>query len=356
MWTNRFNYLLLIGLIILAMMFYNHYAFYLLIIAMVVLPVISFVLAWNGRKKIKIYIETERTSVGKNIPVDVSFVVENRSFVSVENMTLNISVKNCFYENITDYKLIIPSVPFGKRKVSLSVSNLYCGRMIASISSAVMYDLLGLFKFKLNTDAVKEVMIMPYQQTELDNIPVAVKGQADDEEIQYEKGDDVSQISEIRSYIPGDKLQNIHWKLTAKAEELQVKEYSKPFSDEVTLVVETYIDKNTPWLFDEIIEKMFAISVFFIKQGRKYSLCWYDAQGEEIEIREVNNNDELISALVDFYFVHPGKVNGNSVELINCMRDEIKGTVLYLCDNNVNFSKGDNIDIGSERVVLSCLD
>ena len=356
MWTNRFNYLLLMVLIIVAMMFYNHYAFYILIIAMIVLPVITYFMARNAGKKINVNIEIERTSVGKNIPVDVSFVVENKSLVAVENMTLNVNIKNNFYHNKADYKLLIPSVPFGKRTVKLKVDNLYCGRMTAEVSSIIMYDLLGLFKFRLKSNETGEIMVMPYERTEIENIPVSTKGRADDEEIQFEKGDDVSQISEIRNYIPGDKLQNIHWKLTAKAEELQVKEYSKPYSEEVSLIVESYIDIERPWIFDEIIEKMYAISVFFINQGRKYSICWYDGQSEEMESREINNNDELLSALMDFYYLHPVKINGMSAEMFMKISDEIKGTILYLSDNTLASDKGDNIDIGSERVVLSCLD
>ena len=91
---------------------------------------------------------------------------------------------------------------------------------------------------------------MPERNIELPQINLSDSGVANDDEVQYTKGDDVSQISQIRNYIPGDKLQNIHWKLSAKNEELQVKEFSKPYSDEVTLLVDLSqngtIPKNLP--------------------------------------------------------------------------------------------------------------
>ena len=41
-------------------------------------------------------------------------------------------------------------------------------------------------------------------------------------------GDDVSEVFQIRSFQPGDKIQNIHWKLSAKEDELMVRENSLP--------------------------------------------------------------------------------------------------------------------------------
>ena len=38
----------------------------------------------------------------------------------------------------------------------------------------------------------------------------------------------VSEVFQIRSFQPGDKIQNIHWKLSAKEDELMVRENSLP--------------------------------------------------------------------------------------------------------------------------------
>ena len=41
------------------------------------------------------------------------------------------------------------------------------------------------------------------------------------------KGYDFSEVTGIREYIPGDKLQNIHWKLSAKKDILMVRTMQK---------------------------------------------------------------------------------------------------------------------------------
>lgn len=355
MWTNRINYLIFLAFIVFGLIFYNHYVLLMFIGVMLFMPLASLILAETGKKKINVNVLTDKASVGKHVPIDVYFDVENQSVVPVENFTLNIKIWNSFYGNNEIYELIVPSTPKSTRRTTMQVDSLYCGRLVIEITAAVMYDLLGLFRFRIPVTSKAEVMIMPYEQVEMDNLPMSTKGNPDDEELQYVKGDDVSQISQIRDYIPGDRLQNIHWKLSAKSEELQVKEYSLPYSDEVILLLELFVNADMPELFDELIGKMFAISGNLIKQGRKFQLVWYDIRIEDFVTREVNQSDELMAAMMDLYYAVPEKVNGSTYEMFTRMYSEVKGTVLYLCDSSVKPAEGYEIDIETDKVVLTCL-
>lgn len=355
MWTGRINYLIFVSLIAFGLIFYNNYVLLMLLLVMLILPFISLLLSVRGKNKISVNVLADKASVGKNVPVDVYFDVENKSVVSVENFTLNIRIFNTFYGNDEIYELIVPSTPMSTRRTTMKISSIYCGRLVVEVFLVKMYDIFGLFKFKLPIQAKTEVMFMPYETVELDNIPISVHGNADDEELQYVKGDDVSQISQIRNYIPGDKLQSIHWKLSAKSEELQVKEYSLPYSDDVVLLLELFVDDEMPEIFDELIEKMFAVSGFLIKQGRKFNIVWYDINQNNFISREVNNSDELMAGIMDLYYTVPEKINGTTYEMYKRFHGDIKGTVLYMCDNSVKPAEGSEIDIESDKVVLLCL-
>lgn len=46
----------------------------------------------------------------------------------------------------------------------------------------------------------------------------------------FQPGTDVSQIFDVREYRPGDRLQRIHWKLSAKSDGLLVREDSQPLA------------------------------------------------------------------------------------------------------------------------------
>ena len=54
----------------------------------------------------------------------------------------------------------------------------------------------------------------------------------------YKKGDDPSEIFDIREYADGDKIQRIHWKLSSKTGDLMVKEGSLPLMKEIHIFID----------------------------------------------------------------------------------------------------------------------
>jgi hypothetical protein len=115
------------------------------------------------------------------------------------------------------------------------------------------------------------------------------------------------------------------------------------------------VNKEMPELFDEMIEKIFAISCNLIKQGRKFNVEWFDKKLEDFDYREINNSDELLETIIDLYYSIPEEINGSTYDMYRKINGEIKGTVLYLCDRNIKVAEGNEIDIETDKVVLICL-
>ena len=58
------------------------------------------------------------------------------------------------------------------------------------------------------------------------------------------KGDDPSEIFDIHEYHDGDKINRIHWKLTAKQDKTMVKDYSLPISNSIVLMADLQSEYN----------------------------------------------------------------------------------------------------------------
>lgn len=58
------------------------------------------------------------------------------------------------------------------------------------------------------------------------------------------KGNDHSEVSEIRAYVPGDRPRDIHWKLSARQHELMVKERVSLSGSEHVLLLDLPPDKT----------------------------------------------------------------------------------------------------------------
>lgn len=350
------NYLSLIVLIVIGLLFYHHYLMFILLMFILILPIASYINMFFSFKKIKLAVSINKMSVGKNIPFDVWFCVKNNYHVPIEKIEINAVIYNRFYENEDKYSINISALPNKENKAKLSVSSLYCGIINVEITDYYVYDFLGLFRKHINANIKTQISIMPSKEEDYEIIKLSYKGSSKEDGVQNIKGEDVSQISEIRDYIPGDRLSDIHWKLSAKKDELQVKEYSLHVFEELILLIELFIDKNNPKIFDEIIEELFSLSNYLISNQKKFFVSWCGSDDSyEVYLREVNNTDDLIEVIKDLFYIKSVKYDGAVYDIYMSVRGEIKGTILYLSDGIEKSSKAIKIDTSSEKVVLVCI-
>lgn len=355
MWTRRIQYLFLLVLNTIGLLFYNNYIFVMTSSLLILMPLISFILMKMSIHKITVSIQLDKTSIGKKIPVDVYFDVKNKSILPVENFTIYTSIENMFYHKERKLQIVVPVVPFADRIVSFPVDSLYCGRMKIQINHFTGKDILGLFSFKIASSEYKEIFVIPDFEKTFENVGLSLKGSSEDEELQFKKGDDVSQISEIRDYIPGDKLENIHWKLSAKKEELQVKEFSMPYSDEVTILLNTSLNVDDAFLFDKLVDTYYALSNSFIKQQRPFYVCWYNLNNEDFYMLKIINEDELMESLHELYYTKLSDQQQLTYEMYNRMNMESGKLTLYITYENSSSITGNTICTLFDKVVVQCL-
>lgn len=97
-------------------------------------------------------------------------------------------------------------------------------------------------------------------------------------------GHDPSETFQIREYIPGDKLQNVHWKLTAKTNELMVKEHSQPKGCPVVLLLGAQAGHEGDEQFDRFLQIAASLSFALVDAECPHIVSWYDG-GEEQAVR-----------------------------------------------------------------------
>lgn len=355
MWGRRFNYFSFVTLILFGLLFYHHYAMMVWVAILVILPFFSFALTKLTVNKITPEVLIKKTSVGKNVPIDIYFIVKNGFLSPIDNLKLKIKIYNSFYKNEEEYELVVPDASISKRQVCMNISGLYCGRVIVKVEEMIIEDFLGLFRFERELSLTDEVMVMPESNIEIPQFNLSVSGTTNDDEVQYIKGDDVSQISQIRNYIPGDRMQNIHWKLSAKQEEIQVKEFSKPYSDEVTLLVEFSIHEKNPEITDRIIEVYYAMGKYLIKNGRRFWAAWFNTRTMELFETRIETGEELDISLNELYYMMPYENPTLTYDNYMSIYSEKTTTIMYISDINVSNIQGEKLDISDDKVVITCL-
>ena len=76
-------------------------------------------------------------------------------------------------------------------------------------------------------------------------------------------GDDPGETYDIRSYMPGDNIRQIHWKLTGKLDDVMIREKSYPVDDTVLLLAESFQKDRNP-LRAEAAAEVFAAAFICI--------------------------------------------------------------------------------------------
>ncbi len=118
---------------------------------------------------------------------------------------------------------------------------------------------------------------------------------------------DYSSLSDLRTYQEGDPIKKIHWKASAKSDDLIVKNYEERGDNEVVLVIdsnkESYAGDKEYWIEDKLVETCATIVDYCLKQNINVTL--YQQQHDNIIETKGNNPGLLKKFMDDITAFHP---------------------------------------------------
>ena len=164
-----------------------------------------------------------------------------------------------------------------------------------------VYDFTGMFSGKKCGKTEARILVMP----KLHDIPVRLSqnvrnfyGEADVYD-EHTPGHDNSELFAVREYRKGDRLQNIHWKLTAKQDDLMVKEHSLPKACPVVLFLgyHTKKTKRKPERMLAYLEAVAGLSFSMLDAKCPHYVVWYDETEQDIVRFRVDTEESFFEFL-----------------------------------------------------------
>lgn len=107
-----------------------------------------------------------------------------------------------------------------EKEIELEFAAEHCGQAEFSVAKAGIYDCLGLFSVPVKRSGKVGLLVMPVITPLPEDEAALITGFLRMRRSGAEDGDYF-----VRDYRPGDSPRSIHWKLTAKEDELQVKDF-----------------------------------------------------------------------------------------------------------------------------------
>ena len=264
---NKYHYLLIMLLTLYLIVMYHAVLPVLLLLVELLLPLLLYLLLIPVTKRLQCRFGKMEDVYETGERMAVELWVQNPPIIPVVNLHLELQIQNLLTTEKEHLTLSAMVPAKGTIKLPLAVSSRYCGRVRIRVEKMYVWDFFRMFRKKKKGVLQTGILLIP----SLEPISMEVSNQvraflADcDLYDSHEKGSDPAEVFLVREYQPGDRMQQVHWKLSVAKDTMLVKELSKPLLHPVVVMVSFHVAE--PWVLQQMISEAL-------------SLCWSMLQND----------------------------------------------------------------------------
>ena len=245
-----------------------------------------------GNQQVRLYIYGQNVVLGDETELQVSLLHRVRYFAL--NCMLAMEAENVFRESKSLWEISMPVQPGGVSKAVLPLKAEYLGKYHISCKEGKLRDLLGIVEAVIPAESYCEITVLPDISGEKGvDTSGFLSGMSESEESR-EKGHDFSEVHDIREYIPGDKLRDIHWKISAKQGELMVKERISVSGSQMVLRIALSQEKDISEL---LLQSAGNVAASFVGQNLPVCLLIWNGHRYAFDAFHCSDIEELRRAL-----------------------------------------------------------
>ncbi|MBQ4531384.1 MAG: DUF58 domain-containing protein [Lachnospiraceae bacterium] len=297
---NAIRYLLVLAGFLVIFKLFPGYFLGLMIVFLIFLGIYDLVALEFLAKKMDISLKLPKEPMIKNNKISILMEVQNPTIFFSGDVTLKMKIYNEFYGDSIETFFHIPVYGKEKETIVLPIEFQYCGKIRITLEEIKILGLLGIMERKKKIQKKEDIFyVFPKKMERQENIK---RQEGLTEKIQRKnsncestnKGSDFIEVSDIREYIPGDRMRDIHWKLSAKKELLMVKEHVNMSDTRQIILLELAEDiKEEHKIMEEVLEVTAKVMKSFLAQGMGFELFWWNERKKEICHKEVQLSKDI---------------------------------------------------------------
>ena len=276
---NRIVYaIVLLGAWIFFLSFNGYLSLYVLRAALI-LPLVSLAVSLPGMLGARLVLRplATRSRKGEDLPLQLQFTHRLPWIVSPRGRAVLVAA-NTLTGQVQRERLEFTAA---RDPVTLTyqVTSPACGQVKLTLAKARITDYLGLFALPLSSRSVTEAGVLFFPAPASAPLLLDTAAQTSGEGERYSQlrpGDDPAELFAFREYREGDRLSRVHWKLSQRLEELQVRELGLAVSDRVFFLLEPL---GSGEACDALLDVFATLSAFLGEQELPHRVAF--APGEE---------------------------------------------------------------------------
>lgn len=277
---------------------------YMMLYSIILLPIVSLAYMTVIYIRFKYGQELDKKFVTKGDKINFIFSINNEDFFIYPYIKVSFYGTQTIFENqVCEENFSL--TPFSGRNFSFELKCNYRGNYEVGINSVVLEDFFGLFKFKYNIFEPKYVTVYP-RIVYLEKFPLKTDFMSESHSMLNSRDEDMTTISDVRKYQYGDNLKRIHWKLTARAQELMVKKFQSTSEANTLMLLDLQKNNLTPGeniiIEDKLIEAAVAILYYCLSKWIPVSLAFFSDGMQNIHAKNHQMFNEIYEVLAKVKF------------------------------------------------------
>ena len=322
---------------VLAVSLKNEFVYFLLGFALMLYLAAFCQVRWLSQK-VKVRVILPETQVLRGESFQICAELNNTSRFPIPQLMVRLAVR-VFPEKdalLLQGKLMLDGEEQGRLCFQLDGS--HCGCLEIRPDRLVITDFIGAFQRRCPIDGTEKAVlyILPEVPQAEQELPDAQGLLADMDGDKENRGNHAVDVAQIRSYREGDSLKLVHWKLSARLNELMVKEMMDP-AEELTWVYLNLQEsphlpkvRQNPQAWDHFVETVAATSAMLLKMEKRHMVLWIDSLGSTVVCSCVSDDVSLQEMLCGLLRTDSFLPRADSPLLKEIYLDETKDTCIEI--------------------------
>ena len=280
----------------------------LLLCAVLLLPIVLWILASLVKNAVQVSIEVP-TGVHKNTAAQILINFENSSPVPVMMVELTLTIHNIMTGRQSEQRVACAIAPRGTMTVGADFESAVCGQHVIYCDELRIYDALGLRGIRRPVELNEKLVVLP----DTFSTEVSITGRSeligDGETFSVaRKGQNYTDPLQIRTYVEGDSPKQIHWKLSYKLGQYMVTDPSLELNRALLLLLDSGAlppdaSVNVP---DALAEAVVSVCMPLADAEIPFCVAWKNSETGNIITKEVNTEDDVFDVISGVLGIAPG--------------------------------------------------
>lgn len=314
--------LLFLSALAFSMLYRSQFASVLLVLVLAI-PAVSFILGLITSFFVKIKLLPQTQSVDKKQDFTVVVSLTNRSIFPAVPVRIIGKLPNIKNNSVECQQIFASVAPMSTVNIKLKGNMPYRGRYPMAIDKIYIYDLLKIFSFRKKVSIFAETVVLP-RVFPIQSIPS--QSVSEDENLTRQQyGFNKTSFASIREYRRGDPLQTVHWKLSAKQDDMIVKEFEETLNSDSIIICDFGMPPSDKLfaLTDGIVESALAVTRSLVEDLNSVTVLWEDFSAKDISGRIVENLTDFSVLFNDFAVLEAGARTMDSAAIVKKSQKDI---------------------------------